>query len=129
MTTKTGDQTLVAASAYRERIVRFLREMIAIPAESRREKERCERVFAEYESLGFDEVLFDGLGTDRTSCWSTVMSTVWAWETARRGRSTRSRGRSRTARSGDEAPSTSSLVSRARRTGRGCSWIAGSRKT
>ncbi len=63
MTTKTGDQTLVAASAYRERIVRFLREMIAIPAESRREKERCERVFAEYESLGFDEVLFDGLGT------------------------------------------------------------------
>jgi len=37
--------------------------MIAIPAESGQEGERCERVLREYESLGFDEVFFDGLGT------------------------------------------------------------------
>ena len=46
----------------REEIVRFLREMIAIPAESRQEGERCERVRQEYERLGFDEVFFDRLG-------------------------------------------------------------------
>jgi putative selenium metabolism hydrolase len=43
--------------------VSFLREMIAIPATSRHERERCERVAQEYERLGFDEVFFDGLGT------------------------------------------------------------------
>ncbi|MCG6963525.1 MAG: YgeY family selenium metabolism-linked hydrolase [Acidobacteria bacterium] len=63
MTTEAGKEVLAAAAGYREQIVRFLREMIAIPAESRREKERCERVFVEYESLGFDEVRYDGLGT------------------------------------------------------------------
>lgn len=46
-----------------EAMVRFLREMIAIPAESCREEERCRRVKAEYEALGFDEVRFDGLGS------------------------------------------------------------------
>jgi putative selenium metabolism hydrolase len=54
---------LDAARAYEDRIVRFLRDLIAIPAESRQEEERCERVRREYESLGFDEVFFDGLGT------------------------------------------------------------------
>lgn len=52
-----------AAKSYEEKIVRFLRDMIAIPAESCKEKERCERVKKEYESLGFDEVFFDGLGS------------------------------------------------------------------
>jgi len=52
------------AAKWREAdMVRFLREMIAIPAESMKEKERCERVKAEYERLGFDEVHFDSLGT------------------------------------------------------------------
>ncbi len=54
---------LAAARGYQERIVKFLRDLIAIPAESGREGERCERVRREYESLGFDEVFFDRLGT------------------------------------------------------------------
>jgi putative selenium metabolism hydrolase len=37
--------------------------MIAIPAESREEGERCERVRLEYERLGFEEVFFDRLGS------------------------------------------------------------------
>ncbi len=51
-----------AARGYEDRIVRFLRELIAIPAESCGEGPRCERVKAEYDALGFDEVFFDGLG-------------------------------------------------------------------
>ena len=58
-----GPAALEAARSYEERIVRFLRDMIAIPAESGQEGERCERVLREYESLGFEEVFFDGLGT------------------------------------------------------------------
>ena len=57
-----GAKALEAARRREEDIVRFLREMIAIPAESRHEGERCERVRQEYEALGFDEVFFDGLG-------------------------------------------------------------------
>jgi putative selenium metabolism hydrolase len=44
-------------------IVRFLRELIAIPATTGHEKERCERVRREYETLGFDDVRFDSLGS------------------------------------------------------------------
>ena len=58
-----GAGALQAARAHEERIVRFLRDMIAIPAESGREGERCERVRREYEALGFDEVFFDILGS------------------------------------------------------------------
>jgi putative selenium metabolism hydrolase len=52
-----------AARGYEKQIVRFLRDMIAIPAESCKEGERCERVRQEYEALGFDEVFIDGLGS------------------------------------------------------------------
>ena len=58
-----GPTALEAARSNEERIVRFLRDLIAIPAESGQEGERCERVLREYESLGFEEVFFDGLGT------------------------------------------------------------------
>ena len=58
-----GLEALEAAQQYEERIVQFLRDLIAIPAESGQEGERCERVCREYESLGFDKVFFDGLGT------------------------------------------------------------------
>jgi putative selenium metabolism hydrolase len=58
-----GADALQAVRAQEERIVRFLRDLIAIPAESGREGERCERVRREYEALGFDEVRFDALGT------------------------------------------------------------------
>jgi len=57
-----GRAALVAAAAREADIVGFLRDMIAIPAESLNEGDRCRRVLAEYERLGFDEVRFDGLG-------------------------------------------------------------------
>ncbi|MCU0292937.1 MAG: YgeY family selenium metabolism-linked hydrolase [Thermoanaerobaculaceae bacterium] len=63
MTGENGQQALAAARRYEAEIVRFLRDLIAIPAESCREQARCERVKAEYERLGFDRVFFDGLGS------------------------------------------------------------------
>ncbi len=60
---ETGKLALEAAQMIERDIVSFLRRMIAIPAESLQEKERCELVKAEFEKLGFDEVFFDGLGT------------------------------------------------------------------
>ncbi len=59
--TRTVTDPLAAVAAYRDEIVGFLREMIAIPAESGREGPRCERVLAEYRKLGF-EAWFDELG-------------------------------------------------------------------
>ena len=52
------EAALEAARQYQDQIVTFLRDTIAIPAESRSERERCERVKQEYEKLGFDEVFF-----------------------------------------------------------------------
>jgi putative selenium metabolism hydrolase len=63
MTTQRGAEALAGAKRYETQIVRFLREMIAIPAESGRERERCERVKAEYEALGFADVRFDRIGS------------------------------------------------------------------
>ena len=60
---KRGELALQAAREHEDRIVRFLRDLIAIPAESGREAARCERVRREYEALGFEEVFIDGLGT------------------------------------------------------------------
>lgn len=57
-----GKTALAAAAEHEAEIVGFLREMIAIPAESLNEGDRCRRVRAEYERLGFDEVRFDRLG-------------------------------------------------------------------
>src|SRR5512145_1272536 len=63
MSEERGKAALAAASVFKDDLVHFLRDMIAIPAESCREKARCERVKSEYERLGFDEVYFDGLGS------------------------------------------------------------------
>jgi putative selenium metabolism hydrolase len=54
----------VAARADRETpgLVRFLRDMIAIPSESGEERGVIERIRHEMERLGFDEVRVDGLG-------------------------------------------------------------------
>ena len=57
-----GQAALAAAAGHEADIVSFPREMIAIPAESLNEGDRCRRVRAEYERLGFDEVRFDRLG-------------------------------------------------------------------
>jgi putative selenium metabolism hydrolase len=43
-------------------MVGFLRDMIAIPSESAEERQVVERVMAEMEHVGFDEVRVDGLG-------------------------------------------------------------------
>jgi putative selenium metabolism hydrolase len=58
-----SNETLAAARNHGDDMVRFLRDMIAIPAESCREQQRCERVLREYQALGFDDAFFDGLGT------------------------------------------------------------------
>jgi putative selenium metabolism hydrolase len=63
MTTARGAAALAAARSHEPAIVDFLRGMIAIPAESGRERARCELVAATYRSLGFDEVFIDELGT------------------------------------------------------------------
>lgn len=60
--TQANEPYLEAARQQTARLVAFLREMIAIPAESGREGPRCERVRREYEKLGFDDVFFDRLG-------------------------------------------------------------------
>jgi putative selenium metabolism hydrolase len=59
---KTEEDVLRIAGEHQESLVTFLREMIAIPAESLQEGPRCQRVHDEYEQLGLDEVFFDGLG-------------------------------------------------------------------
>jgi len=63
MPTNRGAAALATARSLEDRIVQFLRELIAIPATSGREEARCRRVLAEYEALGFDEAFLDGLGT------------------------------------------------------------------
>ncbi|MFO0758182.1 MAG: YgeY family selenium metabolism-linked hydrolase [Byssovorax sp.] len=54
----------IAASAERRTpaMVRFLRDMIAIPSESGDESRVVARVAAEMEAVGFDEVKIDGMG-------------------------------------------------------------------
>jgi len=63
MTDDRGKHALAAAQRYRNDIVRFLRELIAIPAESGKEGARCARALEEFRALGFDEARCDGLGS------------------------------------------------------------------
>lgn len=58
-----AQEALAAAQARESDVVAFLRDVIAIPAESGTEEARCRRVRQEYERLGFDEVWFGGLGS------------------------------------------------------------------
>ncbi len=53
---------IAEARRYQGRIVAFLRDLIAIPAESLHEGPRCERVRQEYAALGLDDVCIDALG-------------------------------------------------------------------
>jgi putative selenium metabolism hydrolase len=50
------------AEQYTDDMVRFLRDMIAIPSESGREKAVIERARDELQLCGFDEIRIDGLG-------------------------------------------------------------------
>ena len=51
-----------AARDYQKDMVRFLRDMIALPSESCEEKEVIARIRGEMEKLGYDKVEVDGLG-------------------------------------------------------------------
>jgi len=51
-----------AAEAYKPAMVKFLRDMIAIPSESCGEEGVVKRIFSEMEALGYDKVEIDGLG-------------------------------------------------------------------
>lgn len=51
-----------AAEAYKPDMVKFLRDMIAIPSESCQEEGVVKRIAQELTKLGYDKVEFDGLG-------------------------------------------------------------------
>jgi putative selenium metabolism hydrolase len=55
-------KVLEKAEACRGDLFRFLREMIAIPSESRREQKVVERIRQEMEKVGFDRVEIDPMG-------------------------------------------------------------------
>jgi putative selenium metabolism hydrolase len=62
MTALPTNELARLAEAYTPEMVRFLRDMIAIPSESGGEKGVVARVRAEMERVGFDEVKVDGMG-------------------------------------------------------------------
>lgn len=51
-----------AAAGYQDKVVQFLRDVIAIPSESTREKDVVHRIAGEMHKNGFDEVFFDKVG-------------------------------------------------------------------
>jgi putative selenium metabolism hydrolase len=51
-----------AAKACEQEVIRFLRDMIAIPGESSHEKEIVHRIAQEMRKVGFDEIRIDGMG-------------------------------------------------------------------
>ena len=51
-----------AAEGYKPAMVKFLRDMIAIPSESCEEEGVAKRIAEEMKSLGYDKVEFDKLG-------------------------------------------------------------------
>jgi putative selenium metabolism hydrolase len=67
---------LELAEQYTDDMVRFLRDMIAIPSESAEEKAVVERAASEMRAVGFDEVRIDGLGNllGRVGSGSTVIA-------------------------------------------------------
>ena len=65
-----------AAEGYKPAMVKFLRDMIAIPSESCEEEGVVKRIAEEMKALGYDKVEFDKLGT----------STPWASATSRTGK-------------------------------------------
>jgi len=62
MPTNRSAEIAQLADQYTPAMVRFLRDMIAIPSESAGEQPVVERVRAEMEASGFDEIKIDGMG-------------------------------------------------------------------
>src|ERR1017187_976980 len=90
-----ASEIAAAAQAYEANIVRFLRDLIAIPAESSHEGPVIQRIRQEMEKVGFDEVRIDPMGNILGrigSCKKVIMmdshtDTVgvgdpkeWAWD-------------------------------------------------
>ncbi|MCK5797180.1 MAG: YgeY family selenium metabolism-linked hydrolase, partial [Deltaproteobacteria bacterium] len=67
MTTKPVDYQAIKnhIAAHQDAMVRFLRDMVAIPSESAEERDVIARIRQEMEAVGFDEVIVDGLGNIR----------------------------------------------------------------
>ncbi|MDZ7673199.1 MAG: YgeY family selenium metabolism-linked hydrolase [Halanaerobiales bacterium] len=59
---KDFEQILKQAEKYKPEISKFLRDMIAIPSESRQEKDVILRIKEEMEKVGFDKVEIDEMG-------------------------------------------------------------------
>ena len=59
---KNRDRIAALAHAYEGQMVSFLRDLVAIPAESGHEKPVIERVQREMEKVGFDEIRTDPMG-------------------------------------------------------------------
>ena len=62
MTDTRQSEIATLADRYTPDMVRFLRDMIAIPSESTEERQVIARAHAELEKTGFDEIKVDGLG-------------------------------------------------------------------
>lgn len=62
ITSEIKSKVLEAAASYEDEMVQFLRDMIAIKSESLEEGEVIQRIKAEMEKVGFDEIKIDGLG-------------------------------------------------------------------
>ena len=56
------EEILERANGYKPAISKFLRDMIAIPSESRQEKNVIQRIKQEMEAVGFDRVQIDPMG-------------------------------------------------------------------
>jgi len=59
---KLQSEVRALARKYQDNMVKFLRDMIAIPSESCREEQVIGRIKQEMETAGFDEIKIDGLG-------------------------------------------------------------------
>ena len=56
------DRIAALAQEYEGQMVAFLRDLVAIPAESSHEKPVIERIRREMEKVGFDEIRTDRMG-------------------------------------------------------------------
>ena len=61
------DRIAALAQSYEGQMVGFLRDLVAIPAESSHEKPVIERIHREMEKVGFDEIRTDPMGN---ICWA-----------------------------------------------------------
>jgi putative selenium metabolism hydrolase len=69
-------EVLNRANEYKPAISKFLREMIAIPSESRQEEQVIQRIQQEMEAVGFDRVEIDAMGNIHLIAMDAHVDTV-----------------------------------------------------